>query len=484
MKLPGFFNAKALIVALLCMHAVPLVFTLYTETLLNTILPALIVVGLPLVVWLAYTHARTRWQPLVAERRPFKYILSLIATFISLFLMLATVAHFSLFTQPVMFNEAGDPYLITLPGAELGAYAWRLCLQTWVLAVGAALVMNQVKTSKKTGLLLGRFKTLAAYAWLIDLFVMAGMLIAAFSLLSFAVIQLEQLLANALGLDEIIFAQNNLFVMVFVMYLLNLSMKFSVRLRDYAKHENSTVASIVLLQAGFLIVCWGLSKLAIVFLPEAYQEELVSPIYIPGIEFDKFTQHWQLFVLAWSFFVVPPLAAYLARLSAKQTVRASTFFLLGIPLVATLLVAMFIPGLSSGLSTWAMDLHFYTTALDNITARFHPSLGVIACLTAAGALVWAFRRNSLLPQSMVAVMPDNFGRRMLRMNLVFARFTAYFYVIFIMTLVLGVFGLGIFAAAYMLTVVLGIVLLLIHGVWTSFKQQPQLSVKPMERVNT
>ena len=159
MKLPGFFNRKALIIALLSVHIVPLVFTLYTETFLNNILPALFLLAAPIMMWLAYQYAPQRWQTLAQPTPPAMYLFKIAGTFFGLCLLLGCVAYFSLFVQPVMFSDAGQAYFLKLPGSELGAYVIRLLAQAWCLAVAVALVKNQVQQNKKTGFLIERLPT-------------------------------------------------------------------------------------------------------------------------------------------------------------------------------------------------------------------------------------------------------------------------------------------------------------------------------------
>lgn len=456
-------TTKRLIITIVLMHVVPLAFTFYREALFNAYLPFLWCLALPFVAYLIWKQKAASFVASDKYSSLLKVALTTGFVFVLFMLQYWFLAQMSLQVQPLMFSAADQAVLFSVPPGETLAYILRNGLQVWLLAIGVALCYNILPKIKESGLLAKRFDNLAVLAWLLDWAVLVCLMFAVFSLMTLFVVNMGGILVKLAGGDQLLMPMLSVTVFILTLAMLNFFTQFHSKLRDKAQTKLS-YAGILFRQAGFAVFAWVVSAVFMTLLPNSFLHDLYNPVYFSYIKIERFAQVWNFLVLSWPFFIVPALGVYMAKFAAGQSVVKTTVVFAAVPLliIASLLSSM--PSVAAVFMQWQPVLQFQEIALTDETARFYITPASIVFVISFGVLLLAMKCSKLFSQSIVAIMPDQYGRREHRSRAVLAHSFMLLIGLMMVYLMLGVYSMSLAAATYFLTALSAIVLFYYKGV--------------------
>ncbi len=473
MKIPALFTTKRLAIALLLIHAVPLVVTLYHQALLTQVLPFIGLLALPCVGYLAWKQRDHQWK-IDNKQTSLLKIVGTTALVFSLLLGLSWfVAQMSMQIQPVMFSVQEQPILVTVAANEALAYVVRNCVQAWVVIIGIALAYNALPYVRHSGFLANRFDKFAATALLFDWIVLVGLMLAIFSLMTFFVVNASSTVLAFFNVHQPLMPMLTGMVFILTFYMMNVIYGFAKRLRDQAKTKYS-FAGILFRQTAFATIAWLLSSFMLTLLPMNFLDEMHYPVYFPSLNPERYLRSWNFLVLSWPFFLAPVMGIYLAKIASGLSIKKGILVFILVPMIILSITLFNLPSVTTTLMQWAPVLQLQEISLNDESGVFHVTVATTAFIVLFSILLIAMKCSKRFSESIVAIMPDRHGRREYRGRQLIAHFFLFFFSFLMVYTVLGVYGLFFSAAVYFLTVLLSIGLFYYQGISSVQTQQRQL----------
>lgn len=466
LKMLSTLSVKSVAIAIVAVHALPLLFILYADTILTHWLPCLFVVLLPLLA-LLYTPILHPTQQ-NTRLAGFKIIGIALLSLITLFL----IGYFSTTFQPPI--KAGEQAVawVVLPGAENMAYVLRLFLQAWLFAMVCVMAGRWLTVSPHVSGFLSRFypkKDLLP--WILDLVLIGSTVMLLTVILVFACQQLFYVLSRMIGVEHLFaFPQLNIFVFLFSLFIVNKATSFSTRIVNYAKKPHAPLALVYLGFIGYVGAVWIFSQMALWGLPDPTQHELAQALNIGFASLAGFERNWPLLVMSCSFFMVAPLTVLLSRLLASGS-RFAFIMALASPLgIASCFLVLF-PSVNAAFWSWLPSLHFSTVAISDALVQFHFNGFSVMLLGLVLILLCVMGKGSLFMQTLVALSPTALGRRERRVKENIAKYLKLICFMYGVFGLLGVYGLALNVGIYLPTVVTACAVLIGLAIHTRFQKR-------------
>ncbi|MFI4957376.1 MAG: hypothetical protein ACHQAX_09250 [Gammaproteobacteria bacterium] len=459
---------KSVAIALIATHALPVLFVMYMESVLNQWLPCLFVALIPLF-FILYTPTQ---GPVLSGNvvSTVKIIGMAICSVMALFL----IGYFSTTFQPPIQSETKAVSWVLLPGAENMAYVLRLFLQTWLFALVCVMASRWFKqTPDVSGFLSRYFPKRELMPWILDITVIGGVYMVLTVIMVLAAQQLFYLLSRMVGISDLFaFPQVGVFVFLFSLFMMNKALGFSKRVINYAKKPNAKLAFVYIAFIGFMSGVWVFSQFALQGLPDGIQLELHQAMNISMASLEAFEQKWPLLLLSCSFFMVAPLSVALSRL-----LSSGSKLLLGVALVAPIAIAAFFlmtfPAINAAFWSWMPTLHFATVPVTDALAQFRFNGFSILLLTLVVLLLSVMGSGSLLMGTLVSLLPNSNGRRENRVRKNIAQFFRLICFMCGMFSVLGVYGLAVNVSIYLPTAITAAAVLIGMALYERYQQVQQ-----------
>lgn len=466
MKLKSRIPTAKLLLTVLLLQAIGVGFVYFRETLLLDVTQCFVWVALAALAYLLIKQKGERWGntsvslPKMFWARAFK----IAGLFLLLLFFFWQINYLSLYeSQPLMFTEDSMPVRYDVVPGDLLGYTLRMVLQTWVLALALALVLNKIPRGGEFGFLRGTYKKLSTLAWYLGNFIGGAVSILVLVSLGLLTLDTGKFLAKAAGADVMNVPQLDLVVFLFSLYVFNLATGFTKKLKTWGEHPNTSLMFVISAQLAFVLFVYCMTHVMMQFLPGDTVYALMEPFYFDFIDYTAFPKYWQLFVAALSIFTVPVLASYFYHASQGQALLSSTLSMLIIPLGIGLALTQIFPTTQTVFYELLPNLNVFAVTLDNASSRYEITWVSYCSVGLLLGLVLVLQRSQTLMQSLVDVMPEQVGRRLRRVKAYFSRAYSFFIALLMMYLLGGVVVSLYFSSIFLMATLLGLALCFVAG---------------------
>lgn len=442
------FTVRSTILAIVAVHALPILFVMNAEAFLNQWLPSIFMVLIPLFIML-YRTMPTKEMPSKLFSL-FKITGLAVGSFLALFL----IGYFSTTYQPLIEADGGGVQWVVIPASESMAYVIRLFLQAWLFALVCVMAGRWLTAlPDRSGFISRLYERRELFSWVMDLVVMGGALLFMITLMVLAIQQLSYLGARLLGFSDIFaFPQLSVFLFLLSLFILNKATSFSKRMLHYAKKPNTRMGVVYLGVIAFVTGVWVFSQAAILGVPESMQFELAQAMNIPTATLDGFAKNWPVLMLSCSFYLVAPLSVMLSRiLDSGSRILLMASMVIPLSLAALFLVGF--PSVNHAFWSWFPLLNFSTVPLTDAIAQMPFNGFSVLLLVLVTVMLLCMGKQSLYIDSLIVLTPNALGRRARRVR---ENMTKYFKMVCLMCGIfgmLGVYGLALNVAIYLPTAI-------------------------------
>jgi hypothetical protein len=391
-------------------------------------------------------------------------ILKTTALFLFFLAFLWQINYLSLYeSQPLMLTSEYLPIRYDVLSGDLLGFTLRLALQTWVLALSLALVFNKIPRGKEFGFIRGRYQKSSTLAWYMGNIAGAGVVVAVLFSLGLLTLDLGKFIASSAGADVMVLPQLELFVFLFSLYLFNIAMRFSKKLKQWGKSPDTSIMFIILIQLAFFLFVYCMSRAMLYFMPEESMLALMEPFYFDFINYQAFPRYWQLFITSISIFMVPLLGHYFYHVFQGEALKTSLARMLIIPTLLCAAITFQIPSSQTLFYQWMPSLSMHAVELNDATVRYEISWISYLSAFLLIILMLVLQRSKTLIQSLVEVMPEQIGRRERRVKAFYARSYSFLLALLLMYLLAGVMVSIYFSSLFLMGTLLGLALCFIAG---------------------
>lgn len=470
MKLRSRIPFLKLTLTLVMLQCIGFAFVFFRENFLLDFAQSFVWFGLIMLGCLFYIQRDARWageSGVLAKTSWFK-TLKTAGLFLFFVVFLWQINYLSLYeSQPLMFTADRIPLRYDVLAGDLLGFTVRLALQTWVLALALALVFNKLPRNGQFGFIRGQYQKTSNLAWYTGNMAGAGVSIAVLFSLGLLTLDVGKFIAKSAGADIMLVPQLELMIFLFSLYLFNIAMRFTKKLKEWGEHPHTSLMFIVLIQLAFFLFVYCMSRAMLHFLPENTVYALMEPFYFDFIDPSAFPRYWQLFITALSFFMVPLLGHYFYHACQGEILWRSLARLLIVPLVLCLALVYLIPSAQGMFFDLMPRLTMQGVELNDTTSRYVVTWVSYFSVFILMMLLLMLQRSQHLGQSLVDVMPEQVGRRMRRVKAYYSRTYGFLVVLLLMYLLAGVVVSLYFSSIFLMATMLGLALCFVAG----FKQR-------------
>jgi len=466
MKLKSRIPYWRLIVSALVLQLLSIGFVYFRESYLLDAVQFFLWFALAMIAYLVFKQNNGVWggKPATSPKPFLIRALKTTALFIFVLFFSWQIYYLSLYeSQPLMMTADHEPLRYDMLAGDMLGYTLRMVLQTWLLALALALVLNKIPRNGEYGFLRGNYKKLSTLAWYVGNMLGGGVSI--FVLLSLGLLTLDtsKFIAKSFGADIMVLPQFDLVVFLFSLYIFNLATGFTKKLKAWGEDPSTSLMFIVLIQLLFVLVVYCLTRVMMHFMSEETIYALMEPFYFDFIDYTIFPQYWQLFVAGLSLFMVPLLAHYFYHALQGEALKQSVLRLLVIPIGLCLGLTQLIPSVRGVFFDFLPKLSMQPVLLNDVTTRYEISWVSYFSVLLLIALMLFLQRSKILVQSLVDVMPEHVGRRVRRVKALYSRTYTFLLTLLMMYLLAGVVVSLYFSSLFLMATLLGLGLCFVAG---------------------
>jgi hypothetical protein len=422
MKLKARIPIPKLLATLVVLQLTGAFFVHFRETLILHCTQIFGLFALVLLALLWFRQKDQRWGAVSGLELPRFRLLKTAGLFLFLFFFSWQVNFLSLSqTQPLMYTVEGMPIRYDIVPGDLLGYTLRLVMQTWCLGLALALALNRVPRGGEFGFIRGSYQKLSTVVWYLSNISGAAVILVLLFSLGLLTLDISKFIAKSAGADVMNVPQIELMVLVFSFYMLNLTLGFTKKLKQWGEHPEISLMFVILVQLLFIGIVYLLTMAMRQFLPYDTVYALMQPFYFNFLDYTRFPAYWALFVSGLSLFMVPLLAHYLMRACEGESISRSLIRLLLIPAGLGLLILTAFPSAQSIFFALSPTPSMPGIELNDLTSRYSVSWVSYFSVVILLALMIMLQRSRTLVKALVDVMPEQTGRRIKRVKAMLSR---------------------------------------------------------------